>query len=67
MANDCVGRTDQFMIRVTLPDGTVLELNDGACPADAAAKIGPGLAKAALGAHSWQALSRYAEEVRYFG
>ncbi|MCW3032665.1 MAG: threonyl-tRNA synthetase [Solirubrobacterales bacterium] len=35
-------------IRVTLPDGTLLELPDGATGADAAAAIGPGLAKAAL-------------------
>ena len=33
---------------VTLPDGTPLELSDGATGADAAAAIGPGLAKAAL-------------------
>jgi threonyl-tRNA synthetase len=33
---------------VTLPDGTPLELADGASGADAAAAIGPGLAKAAL-------------------
>jgi threonyl-tRNA synthetase len=31
-----------------LPDGTVLTLNDGATGADAAAAIGPGLARAAL-------------------
>ncbi len=35
-------------IHVTLPDGTRLELPDGASGADAAAAIGPGLAKAAL-------------------
>ena len=33
---------------VHLPDGTPLELADGATGADAAAAIGPGLAKAAL-------------------
>jgi threonyl-tRNA synthetase len=33
---------------LTLPDGTPLELPDGASGADAAAAIGPGLAKAAL-------------------
>ena len=32
----------------TLPDGKVLELPDGASGADAAAAIGPGLARAAL-------------------
>jgi threonyl-tRNA synthetase len=35
-------------ITVRLPDGTPLELPDGASGADAAAAIGPGLAKAAL-------------------
>ncbi len=35
-------------ITVRLPDGTPLELSDGATGADAAAAIGPGLAKAAL-------------------
>jgi threonyl-tRNA synthetase len=35
-------------ITVTLPDGKPLELPDGATGADAAAAIGPGLAKAAL-------------------
>ena len=37
-------------IRVTLPDGTVLELQKGATPMDVATEIGPGLAKAALAA-----------------
>ena len=35
-------------IAVTLPDGKTLELADGATGADAAAAIGPGLARAAL-------------------
>ena len=35
-------------ITVTLPDGKALELADGATGADAAAAIGPGLARAAL-------------------
>ena len=35
-------------IEVTLPDGNRLELQDGATGADAAAAIGPGLARAAL-------------------
>ena len=35
-------------ITVTLPDGSPLELDEGASGADAAAAIGPGLAKAAL-------------------
>lgn len=36
------------MVTVTLPDGTPLELPDGATGHDAAAAIGPGLAKAAV-------------------
>jgi threonyl-tRNA synthetase len=35
-------------VKVSLPDGTALELPDGATGADAAAAIGPGLARAAL-------------------
>ncbi len=35
-------------MRVTLPDGTLLELGEGATGADAAAAIGAGLARAAL-------------------
>ena len=35
-------------LTVKLPDGSPLELADGATGADAAAAIGPGLAKAAL-------------------
>jgi threonyl-tRNA synthetase len=35
-------------VTVTLPDGKRLELSDGATGADAAAAIGPGLARAAL-------------------
>lgn len=35
-------------MNVTLPDGSTLELGDGATGADAAAAIGPGLAKAAV-------------------
>jgi threonyl-tRNA synthetase len=35
-------------MKVTLPDGTQLELPEGATGADAAAAIGPGLARAAL-------------------
>ncbi|HNZ40055.1 MAG TPA: threonine--tRNA ligase, partial [Candidatus Latescibacteria bacterium] len=38
------------MVRVTLPDGTLLELHDGATALDAAEKIGPRLAKATLAA-----------------
>lgn len=36
------------MATVTLPDGTKLDLSDGASVGDAAAQIGPGLARAAL-------------------
>ncbi len=38
------------MIRVTLPDGSVREMQAGATAGDVAAAIGPGLAKAAMGA-----------------
>jgi threonyl-tRNA synthetase len=38
------------MIRVTLPDGSAREVTRGTTPADIAAAIGPGLAKAALAA-----------------
>ncbi|HEX8443542.1 MAG TPA: threonine--tRNA ligase [Allosphingosinicella sp.] len=40
--------TQQFKIR--LPDGSVREVDQGTTPADVAAAIGPGLAKAALAA-----------------
>ncbi len=36
--------------RITLPDGSVREVAEGTTPADVAAAIGPGLAKAALAA-----------------
>ncbi len=38
----------EMAVTVTLPDGKALELKDGATGADAAAAIGPGLARAAL-------------------
>src|SRR3546814_3672858 len=38
------------MIRVTLPDGSAREVVRGTTPAEIAADIGPGLAKAALAA-----------------
>jgi len=38
------------MIRISLPDGSVREMPVGSTPADVAAAIGPGLAKAALAA-----------------
>jgi threonyl-tRNA synthetase len=40
--------TQQFKVR--LPDGSVREVDEGTTPADVAAAIGPGLAKAALAA-----------------
>ncbi len=41
---------EEQTIKVTLPDGTELELPRGSTAGDVAAAIGPGLAKAALGA-----------------
>ena len=38
------------MFRITLPDGSVREVAPGSTPADVAAAIGPGLAKAAIAA-----------------
>jgi threonyl-tRNA synthetase len=38
------------MIRITLPDGSAREVSRGTTPADIAAAIGPGLAKAAIAA-----------------
>ena len=38
------------MLSITLPDGSVREVEPGTTPADIAASIGPGLAKAALAA-----------------
>ncbi len=38
------------LLKITLPDGSVREMARGATPADVAAAIGPGLAKAALAA-----------------
>ena len=38
------------LFRITLPDGSVKEMPQGSTPADVAAAIGPGLAKAALAA-----------------
>ena len=38
------------MIRITLPDGTARDVERGTTPADVAAAIGPGLAKAAIAA-----------------
>ncbi|HEU5481856.1 MAG TPA: threonine--tRNA ligase [Sphingomicrobium sp.] len=38
------------MLKISLPDGSVREVPEGSTPADVAAAIGPGLAKAALAA-----------------
>src|ERR1700740_1114317 len=38
------------MLKITLPDGSVREVAPGTSPADIAAAIGPGLAKAAIAA-----------------
>ncbi|MFQ5424806.1 MAG: threonine--tRNA ligase [Phycisphaerae bacterium] len=45
-------RLAHFMIRVTLPDDSVLDMEDGSTAADVAARIGPGLARAAIGAQA---------------
>lgn len=42
--------SDDDKIKVTLPDGAVLDLPGGSTVGDLAARIGPGLAKAAVGA-----------------
>ena len=38
------------LFKISLPDGSVREMPAGSTPADVAAAIGPGLAKAALAA-----------------
>ncbi|MEE4289860.1 MAG: TGS domain-containing protein, partial [Erythrobacter sp.] len=38
------------LLKISLPDGSVREMEAGSTPADVAAAIGPGLAKAALAA-----------------
>ena len=38
------------MFKISLPDGSIREMPEGSTPADVAAAIGPGLAKAALAA-----------------
>ncbi len=45
-----MGIMPEQIIKATLPDGTVLEFPRGSNARDVAAAIGPGLAKAALGA-----------------
>jgi threonyl-tRNA synthetase len=51
-------------VTVTLPDGKALELADGASGADAAAAIGPGLARAALAIEVSHPEAGEASEVR---
>ncbi len=48
LADGRVASSAEMAVTVTLPDGKALELSDGATGADAAAAIGPGLARAAL-------------------
>ena len=38
------------LLKISLPDGSVREMPPGSTPADVAAAIGPGLAKAAIAA-----------------
>ena len=42
--------SDKFMAKVTLPDGSILEIAEGATVGELAAQIGPRLAKASVGA-----------------
>jgi threonyl-tRNA synthetase len=51
-------------ITLTLPDGNALELPDGATGADAAAAIGPGLARAALAVRVLEGGGSGGEELR---
>jgi threonyl-tRNA synthetase len=45
-----MAQTMTQMFKIALPDGSVREMPEGSTPADVAAAIGPGLAKAALAA-----------------
>jgi threonyl-tRNA synthetase len=60
--------SDNGAIRVTLPDGSELDMPSGSTPADVAARIGPGLARAALVAevdgHLWDLSRPLAGDVR---
>jgi threonyl-tRNA synthetase len=51
-------------VNVTLPDGAKLALDDGATGADAAAAIGPGLARAALAVEVFDARAEDGHELR---
>ena len=49
------------MFKIALPDGSVKEMPEGSTPADVAAAIGPGLAKAALAAQDqWRGARHHA-------
>jgi threonyl-tRNA synthetase len=48
--SDKKARSVSAMLKITLPDGSVREVAPGTTPADIAAAIGPGLAKAAIAA-----------------
>ena len=52
------------MFKIALPDGSVREMPEGSTPADVAAAIGPGLAKAALAAQGRWRTARYQPPVR---
>lgn len=52
------------MVRINLPDGSVREYEGSVRPADVAADIGPGLAKAAIGAKIDGELSDLTTEIR---
>jgi threonyl-tRNA synthetase len=45
-----IGKSMSDMLKITLPDGSVREVAPGSTPADIAAAIGPGLAKATIAA-----------------
>jgi len=50
MSDSAVGVPTVGVVKITLPDGTILELPSGSTVGEVAARIGPGLAKAALAA-----------------
>ena len=49
-AHAAIGFYMSDMLKITLPDGSIREVAPGSTPADIAAAIGPGLAKAAIAA-----------------
>ncbi|MDT8281014.1 MAG: ASKHA domain-containing protein, partial [Erythrobacter sp.] len=51
------------LLKISLPDGSVREVPRGATPADIAAAIGPGLAKAAIAAGIMTLLSQAGKRV----